>query len=135
MGLLQGTTMRIKKGTKTLFHETDASLSSTIDFKEVASKDTDGKLVTPGTQSWSLTANALVANDAGALQADLAELYNDHKNKILVTIEFSTQVSGDIIFSGSAYVETFNVQATNEEEVTGDFSFKGNGALAIGTVV
>lgn len=135
MAVLQGTLMRIKKGTKTLFHETEASLSSSIDFAEVASKDTTGVIVTPGDQKWSLSANALVANTPGALQADLAELYADHAAKTLVDIEFSTQVSGDIVFSGQAYIETFNVSSTHKDAVKGDFSFKGNDALSVGVVV
>jgi len=134
MGLLQGTTMRIKKGTDTLFHETNATLDSTLDFKEVASKDTGGKIQTPGSHSWNITCDKLIANDAGAAEADGLELFQDHLAKTLVTIEFSTSVSGDIVFSGQAYVSQCNISSTNDEEVTGSFTFLGSGDLTVGTV-
>ena len=130
--IYEGTTMRIKIGSKTIFHEVSATLTSSIDFKEVASKDTNGKLVTPGAQSWSMTANTLIANST--TQEDLSSLYAAHSGKTAVTIEFTTDVSGDVVFSGSAYVESISIDATNEEVVTGDFSFKGDGDLTMGTV-
>lgn len=135
MGLLQGTTMRIKKGTDTLFHETNATLDSTIDFKEVASKDTSGKIQTPGSQSWSMSCDKLIANDAGAGQENALGLVQDHLAKTLVTIEFSTGVTGDIIFSGSAYISQFSIASANDEEVTGTFAFQGSGDLTVGVVV
>ena len=134
MAIYQGATMRISVGGKTIFHEVGASLSSTIDFKEVASKDTAGKLKVANTQTWSLSCNTLIANSALAAQMDVKTLYDAHKAKTLVTVEFTTDVVGDVVFSGSAYVGTFNVDATNEAEVTGDFSFEGDGGLSIALV-
>lgn len=134
MALYDGTTMRIKIGTKVLFHETNAKLNSTIPFKEVASKDTAGTLSTPGTQSWSISCSSLIANGDGSTQEDLATLYASHKAKTLVSIEFSTDVSGDVVFAGSAYIENYNVDSSNDEEVKGDFSFKGDGELTIAVV-
>lgn len=134
MAIYEGTTMRIKIGSKTIFHETDAKLTSSIPFKEVASKDTTGVISTPGTQSWSLSCNTLIANTIASAQEDVATLYATHAGKTAITVEFSTDVTGDVVFSGSAYVETFNLDATHEEVVTGDFNFKGDGALTIGVV-
>jgi predicted secreted protein len=134
MAFYQGTTMRILIGTKQIFHETDASLSSSLDFKEVASKDTLGKEKTPGSQSWSLSCNSLIGNSSLSVQEDITTLYGYHKAKTLVTIQFTTDISGDVVFSGTAYVGTFNVQATNDEVVTGDFSFEGSGELSIEVV-
>ena len=134
MALYQGTTVRIKVDGKTIFHETDATLSSSIDFKEVASKDTAGKLKIANVQTWSLACNTLIANSAASAQEDIKSLYDTHKAKTLVAIEFSTDVTGDVVFSGNAYVGTFNISATNEEEVTGDFNFEGDGELSIAVV-
>lgn len=130
MGLIQGANMRIKKGTKTLFHETNATLDSTIDFKEVASKDTTGKIKTPGTQSWSASCEKLISADAdaGATEANVKELIDDHIAKTLIDFEFSSG-SGNIVLSGQAYISQFSISSTNDEEVTGSFSFEGSGAL------
>ena len=126
--------MRIKIGTKTIFHEVNATLDSNIPFKEVASKDTTGVVSTPGTQAWGLSCNTLIANSAAGAQEDIASLYAAHVAKTLVTVQFSTDVTGDVVFSGSVYIEKFTLDSTHEEEVKGDFSFKGDGALTIGTV-
>ena len=134
MAIYAGATMRLKVEGKTIFHETDATLSSTIDFKEVASKDTLGKLKIPNTQTWNISCNSLIANTVAAAQEDIKTLYDKHKAKTLVTVEFSTDVTGDVVFSGEAYVGTFNITATNEAEVTGDFTFEGDGELTIAVV-
>jgi hypothetical protein len=65
---------------------------------------------------------------------DIKTLYDAHKAKTLVTIEFTTDVVGDVVFSGSAYVGTFNIDSQVEAEVTGDFSFEGDGELTIALV-
>ena len=134
MALYEGTTMRIKIGGKTLFHETDCSLSSSIAFKDVASKDTSGVISIPGAQTWSISTNSLVAESALAAQEDLKTLYATHVGKTKVTVEFTTDVSGDVVFTGQAYIETYNLKSTHEETVTGDFNFKGDGDLSMGTV-
>ena len=132
MAVYSGTTMRIKIGSKTIFHETKATFTTSRDFNELASKDINGKEVTPGSYTWSLTCDALIANST--TQEDLASLDVAYQAKTLVTMEFSTDVSGDVVYSGSAYVESYNVDAANEEGVTGSFSFKGSGDYTLGTV-
>jgi len=133
-GLYSGTTMRIKIGTKTIFHETGVSLDSNVDFKEATSKDITGALQVAGKHSWSVSLNSLVAND-GTTQEDIATLFGYHINGTQVAVEFSTFVTGDAKFSGNAYVSSFKIDAQNEDIVTGDFSFVGDGALTESAVV
>lgn len=134
MALLQGVNLRIKVGTKTLFHSVTASFSSQMDLKEVSSKDTNGKIKTPGSNSWSLSCNKLIsANGDTTTQADAEELMGYHINKTLVDVEFTTGDSGEWILSGQAYISSFTINANNDEEVTGDFSFEGSGDLTLAT--
>lgn len=134
MALKEGVNMRIKVGGKEIFHEVSADLSATTDFKEVASKDTSGKLVSPGAQSWNIPIEALYDND-GSTQEDLFTLATLWKNKTEVAVTLSTNVVGDVIFSGNAYIDGFTTNATNEEFITVSFSFKGNGDLTVARVV
>lgn len=131
---LSGTSFRVLVDDKTIAHETEASLSSSLDFKEVATKDTDGIEKTPGNQSWSISCNNLVMTDATTTQQTIATLYALHKDKTKVAIQFTTNDTGDMVFSGYAYIGTFNITSTNDENVSGDFSFEGTGGLTLGTV-
>jgi len=133
MALKEGVNMRITVDTKEIFHEVSADLSAATDFKEVASKDTSGKLVSPGAQSWNIPIEALYDND-GTTQEDLYTLATLWKAKTEVAVTLSTNVSGDVIFSGNAYIESFNTNATNEEYITCSFQFRGNGDLTIAQV-
>ncbi len=133
MALKEGVNMRISVAGKEIFHEVSANLDATTDFKEVASKDTSGKLVSPGSQSWNIPIEALYDND-GTTQEDLYTLGVLWKNKTEVAVTLSTNVSGDVIYSGNAYIESFNTNATNEEYITCSFAFRGNGDLTIARV-
>lgn len=134
MALIQGLNMRIKVDTKEIFHEVDANLSMSTDFKEVASKDTAGKLVTPGAQSWSLSCNALLEND-GTTKEDLKTLSDKWKAKSVHAVTFTTGTSGDVIYSGNAYIESVEVSSPNEEGVNVSYNLRGDGDLTIAAVV
>lgn len=131
MAFYEGSKARIKIGTKTVFHETDATLNASTDFKEIATKDTNGVEVTPGKQSFSLSSSAYVANSASA-QEDLKSIADAWKAKTLVDVTLADGVSGNVALSGQGYIESFSVKATTEETVTFDYSIKGSGELTVG---
>lgn len=132
--MIVGTKMRIIVDGKPIFHETEASLSSSISFSEVASKDTNGVKVMPGNQSWGISASSLTAVDPDSLKEDVVTMYAKHEGKQIVQVQFTTDEAGDIVFTGNAYVETFDIAANNGETVTGSFSFKGDESLSLGVV-
>ena len=133
MAFYSGTTMRIKIGTKTLFHETDATFQSSLELKELASKDITGTEHLPGKIDWSLSCSSLIGNEA-TLQEDLATLSASHLAKTKLAVTFSTDVTGDVIYSGDVYIESLSIKATNNDTVTGDFNFKGDGIYTVGVV-
>ena len=134
MAFYQGKLMRITVEGNDIFHEADCTLNASTDFKDVATKDTVGTESTPGTQSWSVSVNGFVATGAVA-QNDLKMMADFWKAKTEVAITFSDDVTGSVIFSGNAYIESFSVGAPNDETVTMDYSLKGNGELTIAAVV
>lgn len=135
MAIYEGKLFRIKIGAKTIFHETNFSFSSSLDFKELASKDTATKEKTPSSQNWSISCESLAGVSTGNAQEDIKSLYEKHKNKSKVTISFTLGKTGDVVFTGEAYVGSFSLDSANDEEVKGAFTFEGTGDLSIGTVV
>ncbi|WP_418639656.1 phage tail tube protein [Winogradskyella sp.] len=131
MAYYEGSDMRIKIGTNNVFHETDATLNWSREFKEIASKDTDGVESSPGKKSWSLTSSAYVINTPDT-QNDLKSIAEAGDLGTLVDVQFTDGKSGNLVFSGQAYIENFSVKATTDDTVTFDYSLKGNGSLTIG---
>lgn len=134
MAYYEGTTMRLTLGTKQIFHEVDADLNFSIDFKEIASKDTNGKISTPGSYSWSISCNMSLLDNDGTTKEDLFTLATKALAKGLHAITFSTNVTGDVIFSGNAYIEGFTTAAVNEEKSTASFTLRGDGDLTVAEV-
>lgn len=134
MAIYDGTTMRLKFGTKVLFHEVNAKFSTSKEFKELASKDINGKQTTPGSYTWSLSCDSLIANGDGSTQEDVKTLLDYYLADTLVAVEFSTNVAADIVLAGNVYISQCDIDATNEEGVTGSFSFTGNGDFTVGIV-
>ncbi len=133
MALNLGENMRLTLNSKEILHEVSCSLSFTKDFKEIASKDTNGKLVSPGSSSTTISIEGLWEND-GTTKHDLFVISGYANANTAYAFSFSTDVIGDVIYSGDAYVDSFSVDATNEEYVTFSFTLKINGDLTIAEV-
>ena len=134
MAYYEGAVMRIKLGTKDIYHEVDAELTFSNEFTEIASKDTPGKISTPGAQSFSLSCSASLIDNDGSVKEDLFSITSKAKSQELVAFTFTTGASGDVVFSGNVYIEGFTVGAVNEEKSTASYTLKGNGDLNIAQV-
>jgi hypothetical protein len=133
--ILKGKDLRITLIDGTIYHATECSITSTRNFDEVATKDTNGNITTPDTYSWSLNASGLVANKPGAsAQKDIHDLWTEHLAANLVAVEFTTTETGDITISGNAYVESVEMTAATEGRATYTATLKGDGDLTQGTV-
>jgi len=128
---LQGDTMRLKLGGKDIFHEVEVSLDFSRDFKEVATKDTDGKVTTPGDYSFGLSVSAKASSDTTTENSNIM-LAGYAVNGDKLKFELADSVSGHITYSGEAYIEGFTINANNEESVDMSYSLKGTGTLTIG---
>jgi len=134
MAFLGGTAMRFKVADKEIFHEAECEINGSTEFKEIATKDTVGTEVTPGTQSFTGSVSGIVSIDTTVENA-LADLLALWKAKTLSTFTYTDGVSGHVVLSGSTYIENFTIGATTDESVTFSYSLKGSGELVIGTVV
>lgn len=134
--IYQGKNLRFKFGGKALFHATSCSIDISTTLEEIATKDTNGSVSTPGNYSWGISADALVANlpSGNSTHVDFAYLLDAQLANTEIEVDFTTSETGDFIYSGTVYIESSNIQAEVGSSAKGSFSFKGNGNLTKTTV-
>jgi len=144
--VFNGTSLVVLIGTEVIAFATSCSLSIAIDTPDASTKQSLGWADEIGGQkSWSLTTDGLATVVPGAVATYISttELSNLAIARTAVTVKFTTvnndtvggvtPVTGDTIYSGSAFIESVNMTADMENPVTYSVSFKGTGALTIGT--
>lgn len=124
----KGKNLRIFIDDETIFHSTECSFATSRNFDGVASKDTNGTIQSPGNYEWSISGNQLISDVAAlSTQEDTASLLAKFQNADEVQVKFTTNIVGDIIISGSMFIQSFNMSAPTNGIATGDFSLVGNG--------
>ncbi len=111
---------------------TDASLSVAHALRDISCKDSAAWTdVAPGIRSWNISGSGLYAYDS-TYGGD--ELINALTDRTLLTVELSTEVSGETRWSGSGYLTECSVSSPGREEnVSYSFTIEGNGALTSAT--
>jgi hypothetical protein len=135
--IYRGKNVRIAVNGKAIFHATSCSLGLTTTLEEIATKDTNGTISTPGSYAWTLGTSSLVADKdtANVAQTDFMGVLGLQLAGTEVDIEFTSNEIGDFILSGKAFIESCNITSEIGNTVTGDFSFKGNGDLQLAVIV
>ena len=144
--VFNGTSLVVLIGTEVIGFATSCSLSLAIDTPDASTKQSLGWADEIGGQkSWSLTTDGLATVVPGSVATYISttELSNLAIARTAVTVKFTTvnndtvggvtPVTGDTIYSGSAFIESVDMTADMENPVTYSVSFKGTGALTIGT--
>ena len=144
--VFNGTSLVVLIGTEVIAFATSCSLSIAIDTPDSSTKQSLGWADEIGGQkSWSLTTDGLATVVPGAVATYISttELSNLAIARTAVTVKFTTvnndtvggvtPVTGDTIYSGSAFIESVDMTADMENPVTYSVSFKGTGPLTIGT--
>lgn len=134
--IYNGTNVRLSYEGKTLYHTTSCKLQISSTLEEIATKDTAGKVSTPGNYAWTISAEALVADKptGSTTQLGAMDIVDLQLAKTELDIEFTSDVAGDWKYSGKVYVESADIDATVDQSMTGSFAFKGNGDLTKTTV-
>lgn len=140
-GLFNGTSLVVLIGTEVIAHATSCSLNLSVDAADASTKQSGGWADEIGGQkSWSLTTDGLATVDPAALANYVStyELTNLAAARTAVTVKFTTvsgytPVTGDAIWTGSAFIESVDISADMEAAVTYSVSFKGTGALTQST--
>jgi predicted secreted protein len=133
-GIVNGHNLRIFLDDVAVAKSTSCSISITRDVRETSHKDLgtgDGagwKGSEYGEGSWTITGDALYAYDGAGDAESFETLWDAIENKTKLTIQYSTDVSGDKVFEGSVIITSLDVNAPNNEDVTYSFSATGDGA-------
>jgi predicted secreted protein len=109
------------------------SISIEHSVRDVTTKDSGGWSESlEGLRSWSASASGLTAFDSTYGTDELDDIIT---GRTAVTIMFSTEVTGDTRYTGSAYITSMSIDSPAQEEtVTYAVEFQGTGALTIEAV-
>lgn len=129
--IYDGKKLRFKFDDKLFLHATSCKLSIATKLEEIATKDTDGSTVIPGNYSWNGSTDALLANlPAGdTTHVTFDTLLTAKLAGQEIDVDFTTSVTGDIVYSGKCYIENAEITADTGVAVKVSISFKGNGNL------
>lgn len=129
-----GKDLRIKVDDNTLLHATDCSYSSTLNTESIATKDTAGEEVSPGSITWSLSTTTLVVYRDTGTQNDTFGIMEKFLAKGLVDVEFTTDVANDILITGQGYITQCDISAPTNGNATVNVTITGNGDITLDRV-
>lgn len=131
-GVVNATLVGVYVGTTKIAHITSAQLSFSHSPREITSNDSAGwETMAAGKRGWEMSGDSLFNFD-GAYTFD--DLFNLIDTRGSVTLKFSTEVSGDKKYTGTAFLTSLSASGSTEENETYSFTFKGSGAIAEATV-
>jgi TP901-1 family phage major tail protein len=114
---------------------TSASLSVSMETRDTTSKDSAGwQENLEGLKSWSLSGDGLVTYSISGDYDTPDDLFTLLSNRTLVKVKFGSATSGEIDYTGNAYLVSYEQEAGVEENVTYSFGFTGTGVLTQASV-
>jgi len=114
---------------------TSASLSVSMETRSTTTKDSAGwDENLEGLKSWSLSGDGLVTYSISGDYDTPDELFTLLSNRTLVKVKFGSATSGEIDYTGDAYLVSYEQEAGVEENVTYSFGFTGTGVLTQASV-
>ena len=139
-GITNGTLIAIYKdisGTLTkIANATSNDFSITKDMIETTNKDSAGsKEYIAGEYGYTMSVEGMFEEDA-SVGAGISwkEIITDLLAGTSVTIVMTSNVSGDLKLSGSAFFNELNLTAPQHDVATFTASIQGTGALTVGTI-
>jgi predicted secreted protein len=131
-GKFNGTLLNVYIDDTIIGCATSSELSVNVDLADATCKDDGGWADhIHGLRDWSVSTDGLVAFDG---TNNIGDLYTLLSGRTSVSLKFTTDVTGDLVFSGTASVASISVSAEMEAAVTYSVEFTGKGALTKGTV-
>jgi len=139
-GITNGTLIAIYKdvaGTLTkIANATSNDFTITKDMIETTNKDSAGaKEFIAGEYGYTMSVEGMFEEDASVGSSiSWKEILTDLIAGTSVTIVMTSNVSGDIKLSGSAFFNELNLTAPKNDVTTFTASIQGTGALTVGTI-
>ncbi len=114
---------------------TSASLSTSMEVRDTTTKDSAGwQENLEGLKSWSLSGDGLVTYSISGDYDTPDDLFTLLSNRTQVKVKFGSATSGEIDYTGDAYLTSYEQEAGVEENVSFSFGFTGTGVLTQASV-
>ena len=139
-GIINGTEFGVYDGSTLVAYATSGSVSINHSLRDISNKESSGwKEQLEGQRDWEMSCEGMVAFLAaggGAIGGkSVDELFTSYlATRTVLTVMFSTEVSGDLKYSGSAWLTSLSMDAPNEDNTTYSMSFSGTAALTQASV-
>ena len=114
---------------------TSASLSVSMETRTTTTKDSAGwDENLEGLKSWSLSGDGLVTYSISGDYDTPDDLFTLLANRTKIKVKFGSATSGEIDYTGDAYLTSYEQEAGVEENVTYSFSLTGTSTLTQASV-
>ena len=139
-GIINGTKFGVYAAGTKIGYATSASISINHNLRDTSTKDSGGwRDQLEGQRDWEVSVEGMlifVDSSGGAISDVTAnELYSSYiATRTEFELKFSTEVSGDIKWTGNAFMTSLSMDTPNEDSSTWSASFSGTGALTQATV-
>lgn len=139
-GIINGTKFGVYAAGTKIGYATSASISINHNLRDTSTKDSGGwRDQLEGQRDWEVSVEGMlifVDGSGGAIADKTAdELYTSYiASRTEFEIKFSTEVSGDIKWTGNAFMTSLSMDTPNEDSSTWSGSFSGTGQLTQATV-
>jgi TP901-1 family phage major tail protein len=139
MGVVNGTNLRIYDGAVPLGYATSCTLDMSAETRETLSKD--------GVSSWaesevgqlsaSLSFEGFFSEDTtinAVTVKSIEDIFTKFSAKTALSWRFTTDVSTEVVYSGSGYITALNISAPVEENTTYSGTITVSGAVTQGSI-
>ena len=139
-GVINGTKFAVYAAGVKIAYATSASISMNHNLRDTSTKDSGGwKDQLEGQRDWEVSVEGMLifTDAAGAISGlTMDELYSTYiANRDVFTLTFNTAVTGDLGWSGQAFMTSLSADTPNEDSSTWSGTFSGTGALTQAAVV
>lgn len=124
---IHGKVTRIAKNSVAIGNEIEYNIEFSVDLDDISAKGADWKKWLAGQGEWGGSMNFNLDPSNTEQKALIDNIVTATPGTVLTDVEFRLEDSGDY-FSGDIIVTNFPVSAPVAGKVTGNFTFKGDGA-------
>ena len=134
-GVINGTKFGVYAAGTKIGYATSASISMNHNLRDTSTKDSAGwRDQLEAQRDWEVSVEGMLifVDGSGSAISDLTmnELYSTYiATRTEFTLMFSTEVTGDLKWSGQAFMTSLSADTPNEDSSTWSGSFSGTGAL------
>lgn len=133
VGVVNGTLTKIEIGGSEIAHLTSVSQSFNMATRDTSNKDSGGwRELREAQKSWSMSGEGLFAEDSTYGYEDLFDVL---VARTQVTVKQTNSNSGDVEYSGSAYITSLERTAPNEDNITFSITLEGTGEITKAVIV